>query len=95
MGSIHIVYGMKMTLNIDAALLERVMSVTGAKTKTEAIDRALKELDRKARLREVLTRDRRMTPADWKNAFEPGYDLAAIRAAEAPATYARKPRSRR
>jgi Arc/MetJ family transcription regulator len=95
MYSIHIQYGMKMTLNIDAALLERVMRVTGAKTKTAAIDLALKEMDRKGRLREVLSRDRGMTPTDWKNAFEPGYDLDALRAAEAPATYARKPRSRR
>jgi Arc/MetJ family transcription regulator len=86
---------MKMTLNIDDGLLERVMSVTGAKTKTEAIDLALKEMDRRGRLREVLGRDRRMTATDWKNAFEPGYDLDALRAAEAPATYARKPRPRR
>ena len=64
---IHIAYGMKMTLNIDEALLERVMSVTGAKTKTEAIDLALKEMDLKAQLLEVLGRNRRMTATDWKN----------------------------
>lgn len=86
---------MKMTLNIDDGLLERVMTVTGAKTKTEAIDLALRELDRRARLIEVLGRDHGLTPADWRNAFEPDYDVTALRAAEAPVTYGRKPRSRR
>ncbi len=73
---------MKMTLNIDDGLLERVMAHTGAKTKTEAIDLALKEMDRRARLVEVLTRDHGMSAEDWKNAFEPGYDIEAQRAAE-------------
>jgi Arc/MetJ family transcription regulator len=86
---------MKMTLNIDDGLLERVMAVTGAKTKTEAIDLALKEMDRRAQLVEVLGRDRGMTSEDWKNAFRPEYDVETARAAEEPATYGRKPRPRR
>jgi hypothetical protein len=88
-------YGMKMTLNIDDGLLERVMAVTGAKTKTEAIDLALKEMDRRAQLVEVLGRDNGMTSEDWKNAFDPEYDVETARAAEEPSTYGRKPRSRR
>jgi len=84
-----------MTLNIDDGLLERVMAVTGAKTKTEAIDLALKEMDRRAQLVEVLGRDNGMTSKDWKNAFYPDYDVEAARAAEEPSTHGRKPRSRR
>ena len=45
---------MKYTLNIYTALLERVISVTGAATKTEAIHVALREVDRRAHLVERL-----------------------------------------
>jgi len=86
---------MKMTLNIDDGLLERVMAVTGAKTKTEAIDLALKEMDRRSKLIEVLGRDTGMTSDDWKNAFYPEYDVEATRVAEEPPIHARKPRPRR
>lgn len=89
---------MKMTLNIDDGLLDRVMAVTGARTKTEAIDLALREMDRRARLIEVLGRDHGLTADEWRNAFEPDYDVEALRVAEEPATpaaHARKPRSRR
>ena len=87
--------GMKMTLNIDDDLLERVMAVTGAKTKTEAIDMAFKEMARRALLVEVLGKDRGMSANDWKNAFYPDYDVESVRAAEDPATHVRKPRPRR
>ncbi len=98
---------MKMTLNIDDELLDRVMKFTGAKTKTEAIDNALKEMDRRATLSALLADDFGMTSEDWKNALDPGYDLEAMRAAETPRTaamkitkpkpvrYARKSRSHR
>ena len=86
---------MKMTLNIDDELLDRVMESTGAKTKTEAIDLALKEVDRKSKLLEVLSRDRGMSPEDWRNAFVPDYDVESARVAEDPVRYAAKPRSRR
>lgn len=95
MDAVWLIASMKMTLNIDDGLLERVMAVTGAKTKTEAIDLALREMDRRARLIEVLGRDHGMTADDWRNAFAPDYDVEALRAAEEPPAYARKPRSRR
>ena len=81
---VHTVYGMKMTLNIDDELLDRVMKFTGAKTKTEVIDNALKEMDRRATLSTLLADDFGMTSEDWKNAIDPGYDLAALRVAETP-----------
>lgn len=88
---------MKMTLNIDDGLLERVMGVTGARTKTEAIDLALREMDRRSQLIEVLSRDHGLTSAQWRDAFEPDYDVESLRVAETspPATDARKPRPRR
>ncbi len=82
---------MKMTLNIDDELLARVIEFTGAKTKTEAIDLALKEMDRRARLSLLLKDDFGMSSEDWKNVFDPAYDLEAMRAAETPPTYGRKP----
>lgn len=48
---------MKITVIIDAELLDQAMKATGAKTKREAIERGLKELVRKrntAALREEL-----------------------------------------
>ena len=102
---------MKLTLNIDDELLERVRETTGAKTKTEAIHVALNEMDRKSKLRELLARDDfGMTSEDWKNAWEdPGAAAedfpakvaeTAIKSAKAaapkkPVKYERKPRPRR
>ena len=86
---------MKMTFNIDDKLLARVMKFTGSKTKTAVIDHALKELDRRARLSDLLDEDWGMTSRDWKDAFAPDYDLAAIRAAETPPPHGRQSRTRR
>jgi hypothetical protein len=93
---------MKLTLNIDDELLERVRETTGAKTKTEAIHIALKEMDRRNKLIELLAKDDfGMTPADWKSAWEdPGPEAEdfVAKAAETPTKavkYERKPRSRR
>lgn len=102
---------MKLTLNIDDKLLERVRATMGAKTKTEAIHMALHEMDRRNKLRELLAKDDfGMTPEEWKNAWEdPGAgaeDFTARvaetpgKSADAPATpkpekHERKPRTRR
>ena len=95
MAFIHIQYGMKMTLHIDDKLVARVMKFTGCKTKTDAIDYALKEIDRRAKLTDLLGDDWGMTSKDWAGAFNPNYDLAALRAAETPEPHGRQPRSRR
>ena len=102
---------MKLTLNIDDELLDRVRETTGAKTKTEAIHLALNEMDRRNKLRELLAKDDfGMTAEDWKNAWvDPGAaaeDFPAKVAETAaenknpsaprkPVKYARKPRPRR
>src|SRR5262249_55664149 len=46
----HTLYGMKMTMYIDDELLARVMDATGTTSKTKAIDLALREMDRRAKL---------------------------------------------
>lgn len=105
------VVSMKLTLNIDDELLDRVRETTGAKTKTEAIHLALHEMDRRSKLRELLAKDDfGMTAADWKSAWaDPGPEAEdfVARVAEKPSTpapadkpkkpvkYERKPRSRR
>jgi Arc/MetJ family transcription regulator len=84
---------MKMTMHIDEAMLDRVMAAYGCESKTAAIDFALNELDRKAKLK-VFARDGLgLTAAELRNAVDPDYDVLALRAAEDPVTYGkRRPR---
>lgn len=91
---------MKLTLNIDDHLLERVKDSTGAKTKTEAIHLALNEMDRRAKLIATLAEEIDMTPAEWRNAFDDSAvvedEYGSMRVAEEPsAAHARPPRPRR
>jgi hypothetical protein len=78
---------MKITLNIDGALLDRVVKSTGSKTKTSAIDLALREMDRRAHLQEALNEGLGMTPDELENMFDPASDPMTLRAAEDPAKY--------
>lgn len=59
---------MKLTLNIDDDLLSRVVAMTGAKTKTEAIHAALAEIDRRNKLIALLSEG--VGSVDWKNAYD-------------------------
>jgi Arc/MetJ family transcription regulator len=81
---------MKMTMHIDEELLDRVIATHGFASKTEAVEIALKELDRKARLKEYLKNGLGWTTAELKNAVDPNYDVMALRAAEASPKYGRK-----
>ena len=92
---------MKMTMHIDEDTLREVMKITGAPSKTAAVEMALKELARKAKLKALLKRGLGLTPAELKKTFAPNYletyrampgaDLAV---AEAPTPYGKR-RSRR
>jgi hypothetical protein len=75
---------MKMTMHIDEGILERVMKWTGASSKTEAVDLALKEMDRKARLAEFGKSGLGLTRAELMEAVDPSYDLVSLRLAESP-----------
>jgi Arc/MetJ family transcription regulator len=85
---------MKMTMYIDDALLARVMEATGTTSKTRAIDLALREMDRRARLIQLAAAGLGLSPDELKDSVDPAYDLAANRRAETPVNYGRKPHSR-
>ena len=65
---------MKMTMHIDEALLERVMREYEFASKTEAVEAALKELDRQMRIREFRKNGLGLTPEELGNAVDPFYD---------------------
>lgn len=55
-----------MTMHIDEDVLTRVMLVTGAATKRQAVEIALREMARRHKLKELLTQDLGLTPDQWK-----------------------------
>ena len=65
---------MKMTMHIDEDLLKRVMRDYECSSKTEAVSMALRELDRRARLREFANNGLGLTPEELGNSVFPGYD---------------------
>jgi hypothetical protein len=82
---------MKITLNIDGELLARVVAITGSETKTDAIDFALREVDRRARLVEVLRAGTGADAEELRDMFDPESDPLAMRVAEKSGTsYAAK-----
>jgi Arc/MetJ family transcription regulator len=86
---------MKMTLHIDEALLARVMEGMGVTSKTRAVDLALREMDRKAKLAVLCSEGLGLGADELKDAVDPAYNLEKLRAAETPVSYGRKPRSGR
>lgn len=78
---------MKMTMHIDEALLARVVKAHGCASKTEAVDMALREMVRKADFRAMVSRPSPLTPEELKEAVEPSYDIALMRAAEPAGEY--------
>jgi Arc/MetJ family transcription regulator len=61
-------------MHIDDALLKRVMDTYELETKTDAVEFALKELDRKARLRKFMKEGLGLTAKELKDSVYPGYD---------------------
>ncbi len=90
-----------MTMHIDEDTLDEVMKITGAPSKTAAVEMALKEMARKAKLKALLKRGLGLAPEELKKTFPPDY-LETYRAmpatglaiAEAPAPHGKR-RSRR
>ncbi|MCB1077912.1 MAG: type II toxin-antitoxin system VapB family antitoxin [Verrucomicrobiae bacterium] len=78
---------MKITLNIDEDLLDRVVEITGSSTKTEAIHYALREIDRKARLVSVLREGLGASPDELKTMFDTASDPTMLRVAEGVTPY--------
>ena len=86
----HTAYGMKMTMHIDDELLDRVMKAYGCESKTEAVEMALKEMDRRARLADLMKKGLGFAPGELAASVDPNYDLEALRVAEAPAEYGKR-----
>ena len=79
----------KMTMFIDEALLERVIKLTGLKTKTATVEFALRETERKSKLGKFLA-SRKLAASEWKGSVDPAYDLMTLRLAEKPGKYRSK-----
>jgi len=62
---------MKMTMHIDEDVLDRVMKVTGAKTKTQAVEFALTEMARRHKMKELFSQGLGLTPDQLKAEFAP------------------------
>ncbi|MCC6414882.1 MAG: type II toxin-antitoxin system VapB family antitoxin [Opitutaceae bacterium] len=56
-------------MHIDEEVLERVMKITGASTKTEAVEIALREMARRHKMKELFTAG--LSPEDLRDAFDP------------------------
>ena len=74
---------MKTTIDLDEAKLERVMKLTGLATRKEAVDFALSEVERAARVRAVIAAPFYDGVEEGPVVF-PGYDLKALREREKP-----------
>jgi len=82
----HTLEAMKMTMHIDEDLLASAMEATGARTKTEAVSLALKEISRRVRQKKLFATPIGTAGKDPKSVFDfETYD--ALRAAEVPGTY--------
>ena len=72
---------MKTTIEIDEGRLKRVMKMTGIRTRREAVNTALADMEHKARVDAVLANPIRY---DDGPAFDPQYDLLKMREMEKP-----------
>jgi hypothetical protein len=73
---------MKTTIDIDEKLLGSVMELTGVKTRRGAVDYALREAEKSAKVARLV----RESPPDhaFKDAVAEGYDVIALRDQEVP-----------
>jgi len=82
-----------MTMHIDEDVLDRVMKVTGAATKREAVEIALNEMARRHKLKELFGQGLGLTPDELRAEFAPGpadaLDSHGLMVAEPPAPYGR------
>jgi hypothetical protein len=68
---------MKTTIDLDEAKLKRVMNLTGITTRKEAIDYALTEAERLAKIKRLY--ENPLPGEAYKDAIDPNYDLMKLR----------------
>ena len=78
---------MKITINMDDELLDSVMTITGASTKTEAIHIALKDIVRRAKLLNILREGTGVPASELSEMFDPASDPMKLRVGEGITTY--------
>jgi len=88
---------MKMTMHIDEDVLDRVMKITGAKTKRAAVEIALNEMARRHKLKELFSQGLGLTGDQLAAEFALGpadaLDNHGMQVAENPAPYGKQPGS--
>lgn len=62
---------MKMTMHIDEEVLDTVMKITGAPTKREAVEIALKEMARRHKMKELFSAGLGLAPGELRDAWDP------------------------
>lgn len=78
---------MKMTMHIDEDLLNRIVRYFGCSSKTEAVDMALREMDRQAKFREFAKTGLGFSPEELADSVASDYDPKSLRVAEKPTAY--------
>ena len=73
----------KTTVELDERKLIRIMQLTGLKTRREAIDYALDQAERAAKMAKLFARPRR-SREEIRDALDPEYDLMALRERDKP-----------
>ena len=81
---------MKMTMHIDDETLAEVMKITGAESKTAAVELALKEMVRRAKFKAVATAGLGLTKEELKSAWEDPFSEKAGVAKTATVRHGRK-----
>ncbi len=90
---------MKMTMHIDEDVLDRVMQITGAKTKRQAVEIALNDMARRHKMKELFSQGLGLTADQLKAEFANSTDTTPFdtpiyrtpAAAEDPTPYGKSP----
>lgn len=81
---------MKMTMHIDEALLSRVMALYGCESKTEAVNLALGEMERRHGLRRYAKSGLGLSALELKEGVAAEYDVLADREAGIPKSHGKR-----
>ena len=84
---------MKMTMHIDEGVLAEVVRITGVESKTKAVERALTEMVRRFRLKELGKMGLGLSPDELRTAWEDPFAEIGLKAAKkAPRNGRKSPR---
>ena len=81
---------MKMTMHIDEALLGRVMDIYGCESKTEAVNLALREMERRHLLRGYARSGLGLSAIELREGVAKEYDVLADRKAGVPKRHGKR-----